>query len=71
MLKNKIVPHNIVKKSKLCFFLNEEPFVIMRLCIKFFTFIRLTAEIDNLMRLHGGGYPIDAPNEVVSGWGGN
>ena len=48
-------------KSKTCFFVEPETFVIVRSRIRLLIFIRLTTERDNLMRLYAWSLPYRFP----------
>ena len=57
VLKNKMVPQNVVVKSKMCFSYKNGNTVIVRLRIRPLIFMRLTAERDNLIWLYRWSLP--------------
>ena len=65
-LKNKMLLQNIVVKLEKRFLYNEKHFLIMRLRIKQFIFLRLTAERDSLMRFYGWCIPYTWPSTRIN-----
>ena len=66
VLKNKIVQHEMLLKSKMCFFKKNKLFAKMWLQNRLLISMRLTTERNNLMQLGTGRYPLHGPEGTTS-----